>query len=171
MTKEFSLEPYGIQVKRVFRNASPARLYEEALRYEEGHRNRSIRRFGGRCRARRRAAVRKTSASSATKAASPPTMSGGATSTSSSRKYAFKHQSRARPRLPQHPRIQLYVVDGYAGWDPKHRLKVRVVCARAYHALFMYNMLIRPERRRARQRSVTPDYVIYNAGQLPGQPA
>jgi len=31
----------------------------------------------------------------------------------------------------------VYVFDGFAGWDPKYRIKVRVVCARAYHALFM----------------------------------
>ena len=28
---------------------------------------------------------------------------------------------------------RLYVFDGYAGWDPKYRIKIRVVCARAYH--------------------------------------
>ncbi len=26
-------------------------------------------------------------------------------------------------------REQLYVVDGYAGWDPRYRIKVRVICA------------------------------------------
>ena len=31
----------------------------------------------------------------------------------------------------------------------KHRLKIRVICARPYHALFMHNMLIRPTRRGA----------------------
>ena len=41
-------------------------------------------------------------------------------------------------------RGQLYVVDGFAGWDPENRLKIRIVCERAYHALFMHNMLIRP---------------------------
>ena len=30
-------------------------------------------------------------------------------------------------------RRRLYVFDGFAGWDPKYRIKVRVVCARAYH--------------------------------------
>jgi phosphoenolpyruvate carboxykinase (ATP) len=35
------------------------------------------------------------------------------------------------------------VFDGYAGWDPEARFKIRVVCARPYHALFMHNMLIR----------------------------
>jgi phosphoenolpyruvate carboxykinase (ATP) len=39
---------------------------------------------------------------------------------------------------------RLYIIDGYAGWDPKYRLKVRVICSRSYHALFMKNMLIRP---------------------------
>src|SRR5262245_34707559 len=33
----------------------------------------------------------------------------------------------------------VYVVDGYAGWDPAYRIKVRVICSRAYHALFMHN--------------------------------
>lgn len=41
-------------------------------------------------------------------------------------------------------RPRLYIVDGYAGWDVNYRLKVRVVCTRAYHALFMKNMLIKP---------------------------
>ena len=43
-------------------------------------------------------------------------------------------------------RERLYVIDGYAGWDTTYQLKIRVVCARAYHALFMHNMLIRPTR-------------------------
>jgi len=25
-------------------------------------------------------------------------------------------------------------------WDPKYRIKVRVICARAYHALFMVRL-------------------------------
>ncbi|MFN9039174.1 MAG: phosphoenolpyruvate carboxykinase (ATP), partial [Planctomyces sp.] len=41
-------------------------------------------------------------------------------------------------------RSRIYCVDAYAGWDPAQRLKVRVICARPYHALFMHNMLIRP---------------------------
>jgi phosphoenolpyruvate carboxykinase (ATP) len=39
---------------------------------------------------------------------------------------------------------RLYVFDGFAGWDPAARYKIRIVCARPYHALFMQNMLIRP---------------------------
>ena len=45
----------------------------------------------------------------------------------------------------------VYVVDGFAGWDPEYRIKVRVVCSRAYHALFMHNLLIRPSRAGARR--------------------
>ena len=42
-----------------------------------------------------------------------------------------------------HMRDRIFVVDGYAGWDPKYRVNVRVLCSRAYHALFMKNMLVR----------------------------
>lgn len=59
---------------------------------------------------------------------------------------------------------RLYVVDGFAGWDQASQIKVRVVCSRAYHALFMHNMLIRPTAEQL-QDFGEPDYVIYNAGQ------
>ena len=57
-------------------------------------------------------------------------------------------------------RDNVYVFDGYAGvsplrhsqlisthrpnlqWDPKYRIRVRVICARAYHALFMVSVVI-----------------------------
>jgi phosphoenolpyruvate carboxykinase (ATP) len=63
-------------------------------------------------------------------------------------------------------RDKLYVIDAYAGWDPKHRIKVRVICTRAYHALFMWNMLIRPTEEELANFG-DPDWVIYNAGQMP----
>ncbi|HEY2760725.1 MAG TPA: phosphoenolpyruvate carboxykinase (ATP) [Pirellulales bacterium] len=66
-------------------------------------------------------------------------------------------------------RPQLYVIDGFAGWDPRYRIKVRVICARAYHALFMRNMLIRPSLDELANFG-EPDYVIYNAGQFPANP-
>jgi len=62
---------------------------------------------------------------------------------------------------------KLYVIDGYAGWDPKYRIKVRVICARAYHALFMHNMLIRIATKEELKSFGEPDYTIYNAGQFP----
>jgi phosphoenolpyruvate carboxykinase (ATP) len=60
----------------------------------------------------------------------------------------------------------IYVVDGYAGWDLAYRIKVRVICARAYHALFMHNLLIRPTRLDL-ETFGDPDFVIFNAGDQP----
>ena len=63
-------------------------------------------------------------------------------------------------------RDHLYIVDAFAGWDPKYRIKVRVVCARAYHAIFMTNMLIRPTQEELATFG-EPDFTIWNAGQFP----
>lgn len=63
-------------------------------------------------------------------------------------------------------RDQLYVFDGFAGWDTKYRIKVRVLCSRAYHALFMRDMLIRPTREELIDFG-EPDFIIYNAGEFP----
>jgi len=62
-------------------------------------------------------------------------------------------------------RDELFVVDAYAGWDPKYRLSVRIVCTRAYHALFMQNMLIMPSEEEL--ASFKPDYLILNGGSFP----
>ena len=64
---------------------------------------------------------------------------------------------------------RIYVVDGYAGWDPKYRIKVRIIATRPYHALFMHNMLIRPTAEELADFG-EPDYVIFNAGQFPANP-
>jgi len=58
---------------------------------------------------------------------------------------------------------ELYVVDGYAVWEIENRIKVRVICTKAYHALFMFNMLIRPTPKEL-ETFGTPDYILYNAG-------
>ena len=34
--------------------------------------------------------------------------------------------------------------DGFAGWDKEYRIPIRVITSRAYHALFMQNMLVAP---------------------------
>jgi len=65
----------------------------------------------------------------------------------------------------------VFVVDGYANWGAEegcaHRVKVRVVAERPYHALFMRNMLIRPSEAELADASFgEPDLVIYNAGHL-----
>ncbi len=60
----------------------------------------------------------------------------------------------------------IFVFDGFAGWDEKYRIKVRVISTRAYHSLFMRNMLIRPTEEELKNFG-EPDYVIYNAGAFP----
>lgn len=76
------------------------------------------------------------------------------------RKMSIEHLEKSR---------RLYVIDGFAGWDPEHRIKVRIICERPYHALFMNNMLIRPTRKEL-QVYGEPDYVIYNAGRINADP-
>jgi phosphoenolpyruvate carboxykinase (ATP) len=71
---------------------------------------------------------------------------------------------RARDYLNTRP--HLYCVDAFAGWDPRTRVKIRVICSRPYHALFMHNMLIRPTAAELAQFG-EPDAVIYNAGAFP----
>ncbi|GAB4822262.1 hypothetical protein N2152v2_009308 [Parachlorella kessleri] len=61
---------------------------------------------------------------------------------------------------------RLYVFDGFAGWDPAARFKIRVVCARPYHALFMHNMLIRPTEEELASFG-HPHFTILNAGAFP----
>ncbi|MBC2838767.1 phosphoenolpyruvate carboxykinase (ATP) [Robiginitalea sp. SC105] len=61
---------------------------------------------------------------------------------------------------------RLFVVDAFAGWDPKYRIKVRIICTRAYHALFMQNMLIMPTAAELANFG-EPDYVVFNAGGFP----
>ena len=63
-------------------------------------------------------------------------------------------------------RNELYVVDGFAGWDPKYRKTIRVFCTRPYHALFINNILIKPHTEELRNCFNNPDFVIYNAGEF-----
>lgn len=59
--------------------------------------------------------------------------------------------------------MELFVVDGFAVWDKDYRIKIRVICTKAYHAFFMHNMLIRPTQQELATFG-NPDYTLYNAG-------
>ncbi len=158
----FDLSSHRLNVKRVLRNPTPARLYEEALQNEEG------------------SAISDTGAlivSSGEKTGRSPKdkriVSGGpsekdvwwdAVNIKLERQTFLINRERAIDYLNTCP--QLFVIDGYAGWDPKYQIKVRVICSRAYHALFMHNMLIRPTAEQLKTFG-EPDYTIYNAGKFP----
>lgn len=61
---------------------------------------------------------------------------------------------------------ELFVVDAFAGWDTKHRIKVRLISVLPYHAFFISNMLIKPTQEELKNFG-EPEFVIYNAGQFP----
>ena len=63
-------------------------------------------------------------------------------------------------------RDRVYVVDAFAGWDPEYRIKVRIICTRAYHAMFMQNMLIMPTAEELKNFG-EPDFVVLNGGSFP----
>ena len=155
------LTKYDIEPRTVVRNAPPGVLYEQALRREPG------------------TAISATGALIA--------LSGEKTGRSPADKRIVKEDTSSEDvwwgpvniELDEHAFMinreravdylnakgHLYVIDGFAGWDPKYRIKVRIVTTRAYHALFMHNMLIRPTAEEL-ETFGDPDYVIFNAGEF-----
>ena len=162
MPNKFNLKQYGIDVTEIVRNATPPVLYEEALTYEE------------------EAAIADSGA--------VMVRSGVKTGRSPKDKRIVEHDdskdniwwgdvnvavneltfqiNRERAIDYLNTLKRLYVVDGFAGWNPEEQIKVRIVCTRPYHALFMYNMLIRPTAEQL-ENFGDPDYVVFNAGQFP----
>ena len=159
---KFSLEAYGITVEKVLRNLPPALLYEEAIRADPRC-----------CIADSGALI----AYSGTKTGRSPLDKRVVRNPESendiwwgSVNVALDEQSfkmnRARARDYLNTREQIYCVDAYAGWDPENRIKIRTICARPYHAMFIGTMLIKPTKEELADFG-EPDYVIYNAGQFP----
>lgn len=162
MFTDFSLKQYKIDVTNIVRNAMPAMLYQEAIHHEVG------------------AAIADSGALMV--------RSGEKTGRSPGDKRIVEHPdsqddiwwgnvnvavdehtfeiNRERAIDYLNTRERIYVVDGFAGWDPKEQIKVRIICSRPYHALFMWNMLIRPTDEQLAEFG-EPDYVIFNAGQFP----
>ncbi|MCX5745101.1 MAG: phosphoenolpyruvate carboxykinase (ATP) [Proteobacteria bacterium] len=158
----FSLAKQGISVAEIHRNASPAFLYEAALRFEKGSTISStgaLIAYSG----------KKTGRSPTDKrVVDEPEVRddiwwGNVNIKLDAQSFVINRE-RAIDYL--NTRERLYVVDGFAGWDPEFQLKIRIVCARAYHALFMHNMLIRPTHAQL-ETFGEPDYVIFNAGGFP----
>ena len=63
---------------------------------------------------------------------------------------------------------ELFTQDLYAGADPAHRVRVRLVTTNAWHALFARNMFIRPVK--ADLPGFEPDYVILHAPEMEANP-
>ncbi len=158
------LSQYGIHVDDVVHNATPARLYEFAI--VDCH---AVIAASGALATR---SGDKTGRSPKDKrivvdpASSEDVWWGDVNIRLTERSFLINRQ-RAIDYLNTRPRI--FVFDGYAGWDPAHQIKVRVIAESAYHALFMHNMLIRPTATQLQEFGV-PDLVILNAGGFPANP-
>ena len=57
-----------------------------------------------------------------------------------------------------------YMFDGYAGFDPKYSINVRILAKRAWQAHFVHNMFIRPELNAL--DNFSPDFTIINASDV-----
>ncbi|MCE7869634.1 phosphoenolpyruvate carboxykinase (ATP) [bacterium CPR1] len=157
-----SLKEYDIHLPTVYRNLAPAALYEAALKNEKG----TLIASNGALAVQ---SGRKTGRSPSDKRIvdhpdSTNDIWWGSVNIKLPERIFEINFERANDYLDTLDTV--YVVDGFAGWDPKHRLKVRVICSRAYHALFMWNMLIRPTAEELESFG-DPDYVILNAGRFP----
>ena len=159
---DLDLSQYGIQSGAVFRNADPAQLYEEAIRFDPTS---AIVSSG----ALRIGSGEKTGRSPADKRIvrhpeSQDDIWWGPINMEIDNHTFDINKERAQDYLNTRQRI--YVTDGFAGWAPAHRLKVRIIASRPYHALFMHNMLVRPTEEELEDFG-TPDFVIYNSGEFP----
>ncbi len=164
MSDAIDLKPLGIDVEEIVRNAPPARLYEYAIRQ------------GSACITAQGALATnsgvKTGRSPKDKRIvdSPESSADiwwGSINVPMADQSFLTNRQRALDYMNTQERV--FVCDGFAGWDPKYQLKIRIICLSAYHALFMHNMLIRPSQEELANFG-EPDYVIYNSGQFPANP-
>ncbi|MBA4107540.1 MAG: hypothetical protein C0485_17525 [Pirellula sp.] len=131
MNNSFNLHGYGLTVGEVHRNLPPSVLYEHAIRFEK---DASIAENGA------------LVAYSGVKTGRSPTDKRVVKDPASEHDvwwgsvnipldvHAFEiNRERARDYL--NTRERLYCFDGFAGWDPNYRIKVRVICSRPYHLL------------------------------------
>src|SRR5690606_35249500 len=128
---KLDLEQYGISVKQIVRNGAPAKLYEDALHFDVGtavaESGALIVKSGektGRSPKEKRIVTNPESEND---------IWWGDINIGLDEKTFLINRERAIDYLNTLER--LYVFDGFAGWDARHRLKVRIICSRPYHAL------------------------------------
>ncbi len=165
MPYQISLGRYGIQNVKVLRNLSAATLYEHAVQYDGAQ----IAASGALCvysgDKKGRSPNDKRVVEETT---SRDDVWWGDINIPLSTNSFQKTRAKAIDYLNSCDRV--YVVDAYAGWSPKDRIKVRIICSRPYHALFMSNMLIRPTQQESNSFG-EPDYTVFNAGRAPADPS
>jgi phosphoenolpyruvate carboxykinase (ATP) len=158
----FNLREYGLTVQEIHHNLPVSVLYEHAIRHEKDARiaeSGALVAYSGAKTGRspKDKRIVKNPASEAEVWWGPVNIPLDAATFAINRERALDYLN---------TRDRLYCFDGYAGWDLKQRLKVRVICSRPYHALFMHTMLIRPTKQELAAFG-KPDFVICNAGAFP----
>lgn len=137
-TPKFTTSDSALKFTHILHNLSAAELYEQAIKYEKG--------------------------SFITSTGALATLSGAKTGRSPRDKRVVKDEAteaelwwgKGSPNIEmdEHTFLvnreravdylnsleKVFVNDQFLNWDPEHRIKVRIVSARAYHALFMHNM-------------------------------
>merc|ERR1719195_245506 len=163
------VEELSLDVEEVFYNASPGVLYEQALKHEKGSRIVSSGALAVK-------SGKKTGRSPLDKRIVYENGFGESAEDVWWGKVNMKLKTNAfltnRERAVDYLNTQkpLYVVDGYGGWDKDYRVPVRVITSRAYHALFMQNMLVPPTEEELvnfEQGAGQKPFVIFNAGVFP----
>jgi len=160
--RQFDLKDYELTVAAVHRNLPASVLYEHAIRYEKDAsiaENGALVAYSGEKTGRSPKDKRIVN-----RAASEKDVWWGPVNVAIDPNVYAIVRERARDYLNICER--LYCFDGFAGADPKYHIKIRVICSRPYHALFMHNMLIRPTPEELASFG-KPDFVIYNAGAFP----
>ncbi len=158
----FSLAQHRLTVEEVHRNLPPSALYEHAIRYDKEAsiaENGALVAYSG----------EKTGRSPKDKrVVRNPSSEKDVWWGTTNRPIDLHAYAMVRQRALDYLNVceRLYCIDGYAGWDAKYRIKIRVICSRPYHALFMQTMLIRPNAEELATFD-EPDFVIYNAGAFP----
>ncbi len=158
----FNLKQYDIHTEEIWRNSSVPQLYEAALKYEKGS---AISDVGallvysgvktGRSPKDKRIVKNPGSENN---------IDWGEINMPIDENVFMINRERALDYLNTRDRV--FVVDAFAGWDERYRLKIRIICTRAYHALFMQNMLIMPTKEELAHFG-EPDFVVFNGGTFP----
>jgi len=156
-----------LDVGEIFYNSPAGVLYEQALKYEKGTEITSAGALSVK-------SGKKTGRSPLDKrvveeASSVDDIWWGKVNIKLPLKSFLTNRERAVDYLNQQER--LYVVDGWGGWDHDYRVPVRVITSRAYHALFMQNMLVPPTEEELvlfeKGGQGQKPFVIFNAGCFP----
>jgi len=158
-----SMDELSLDVDEIYYNSPPGILYDQALRYEDGT---AIVSSG----ALAVKSGKKTGRSPLDKRvvyeeSSKDDVWWGKVNVKLDIKSFMTNRERAVDYL--NTRKRLYVVDGFGGWEEEFRVPVRVITSRAYHALFMQNMLVAPTESEMDEFYKTKPFVIFNAGVFP----